>query len=66
MTTPCCRVCGRVLRSERWRVRGIGPVCARRVGDRPLPRIPTPTPDHHVDGQAELPLVHHQPSLWSL
>lgn len=61
-----CRVCGRVLRSVRWRVRGIGPVCARRLGDRPAPRIPTPPPPDHIPGQTELPLQPMQPSLWSL
>ncbi|MEU3976861.1 DUF6011 domain-containing protein [Streptomyces bacillaris] len=66
MTGPRCRVCGRRLRSARWRARGIGPVCARRNQSQPAPRIPTPTPDHHIPGQDELPLVHHQPTLWSL
>ncbi|WP_353962211.1 DUF6011 domain-containing protein [Streptomyces anulatus] len=58
-------MCGRRLRSEKWRTRGIGPVCARRTGNRPPPHIPTPTPDHHVPGQTELPLQPMQPTLWS-
>ncbi|MER6607335.1 DUF6011 domain-containing protein [Streptomyces sp. NPDC000927] len=66
MTAPSCRVCGRLLRSEKWRARGIGPVCARATGACTRPHIPTPRPDHHIDGQSELPLVHHQPTLWSL
>ncbi|MFJ6319679.1 DUF6011 domain-containing protein [Streptomyces californicus] len=65
MTGPSCRVCGRRLRSEKTRARGIGPVCARRTRQT-TPHIPTPTPDHHIPGQDELPLVHHQPTLWSL
>ncbi|MGW9299395.1 DUF6011 domain-containing protein [Streptomyces cyaneofuscatus] len=65
MTTAVCRVCGRRLRSAQWRARGIGPVCARRTRQQPAPHIPTPAPDHHIPGQAELPLVHHQPTLWS-
>ncbi|WP_443069250.1 DUF6011 domain-containing protein [Streptomyces sp. NBC_01362] len=64
--TPTCRVCGRLLRSERWRARGVGPVCWSRTRGRTAVRIPTPHPDHHVPGQDELPLVHHQPTLWSL
>ncbi|MFF2009148.1 DUF6011 domain-containing protein [Streptomyces sp. NPDC058195] len=59
--TATCRVCGRLLRSERWRARGIGPICAKAAGARTTPQIPTPRPDHHIDGQAELPLVHHHP-----
>ncbi|MFF9684571.1 DUF6011 domain-containing protein [Streptomyces bacillaris] len=61
-------MCGRRLRSARWRARGIGPVCARRnqPTHQPGPHIPTPAPDHHIPGQTELPLAHHQPSLWSL
>ncbi|WP_443051211.1 DUF6011 domain-containing protein [Streptomyces sp. JV185] len=64
--TPSCRVCGRLLRSERWAARGIGPVCAKAAGERPAPRIPTPQPDHHVPGQTELPLPPMQHELtWS-
>ncbi|WP_443062847.1 DUF6011 domain-containing protein [Streptomyces sp. NBC_00441] len=64
--TPCCRVYRRVLRTERSRAAGVGPVCRRRSQPRTAVRIPTPTPDHHIDGQTELPLDHHQPTLWSL
>ncbi|MEU3220002.1 DUF6011 domain-containing protein [Streptomyces sp. NPDC006971] len=63
--TPKCRVCGRRLADPASWARGIGPVCARASDGRPRPHIPTPPPDHHVDGQTELPLVHHQPTLWS-
>ncbi|MFB7845479.1 DUF6011 domain-containing protein [Streptomyces sp. NPDC056053] len=66
MTAPSCRVCGRLLRSETSRARGVGPTCHRRTGGHTGPHIPTPRPDHHVPGQAELPLIHHQPTLWSL
>ena len=58
-----CRVCGRAL--KRPSPSGIGPVCQRKAS-RPAPHILTPRPDHHVDGQEELPLVHLQPTLWSL
>ncbi|MGW1433101.1 DUF6011 domain-containing protein [Streptomyces sp. NPDC002431] len=54
--TTTCRVCGRLLRSERWRAQGIGPICAKATGERTAVRIPTPRPDHHIDGQTELPL----------
>ncbi|MFE7626067.1 DUF6011 domain-containing protein [Streptomyces sp. NPDC057509] len=64
--TPCCRVCGRLLRTEQSRALGVGPVCDRRTRARTAPRIPTPRPEHHIDGQEELPLVHLQPTLWSL
>ncbi|WP_405703030.1 DUF6011 domain-containing protein [Streptomyces sp. NBC_01383] len=68
---PSCRVCGRVLRSDASRARGVGPVCFRAPGGRTAirvraARIPTPTPDHHVPGQTELPLQILQPTLWSL
>ncbi|MFJ3258471.1 DUF6011 domain-containing protein [Streptomyces sp. NPDC086771] len=66
MTAPACRVCGRPLRSEASRARGVGPICHRRTHGRAAVRIPTPPADHHVPGQVELPLVHHQPTLWSL
>ncbi|MCX5431904.1 DUF6011 domain-containing protein [Streptomyces sp. NBC_00257] len=64
--TPACRVCGRLLRSERWAARGIGPVCAKAAGEHTAPRIPTPRPDHHIDGQTELDLAYRQVTLWSL
>ncbi|MFD7861830.1 DUF6011 domain-containing protein [Streptomyces sp. NPDC059783] len=59
-------MCGRLLRTEQSRAAGVGPVCDRRSRSRTAPRIPTPHPDHHIDGQEELPLVHLQPTLWSL
>ncbi|MFJ7999021.1 DUF6011 domain-containing protein [Streptomyces sp. NPDC096310] len=62
-TVPC-RMCGRPLRSQ-WAARRIGPVCQRKLAGTPR-RIPTPRPEHHVPGQDELPLVHLQPTLWSL
>lgn len=63
--TPRCRSCGRVLRTEQSKARGIGPVCGKASQPRTAPRIPTPHPDHHIDGQTELPLTHLQPTLWS-
>lgn len=63
---PSCRVCGRVLRSEASRVRGVGPVCFRAAGGRTAVRIPALTPDHHIPGQDELPLTYAQVTLWSL
>ncbi|MEU2134953.1 DUF6011 domain-containing protein [Streptomyces sp. NPDC018352] len=62
---PSCRVCGRLLRSETSRARGVGPICHRRTHGT-APRIPTPHPDHHVPGQTELDLFTHQPTLWSI
>ncbi|WP_424863077.1 DUF6011 domain-containing protein [Streptomyces sp. MMS24-I29] len=71
--TPTCRVCGRRLADPASRARGIGPTCARATGAHTRPHLltsthhlPTPRPDHHIDGQTELPLIHHQPTLWSV
>lgn len=64
--TSCCRVCGRLLRTERSRAAGVGPVCRRASQPRTAARIPTPVPEHHIDGQTELPLLPMQPTLWSL
>ncbi|WP_398904093.1 DUF6011 domain-containing protein [Streptomyces sp. 840.1] len=64
--TRCCRVCGRLLRTERSRAAGVGPVCRRASTGRTAARIPTPPPADHVPGQTELPLAHLQPTLWSL
>ncbi|GIE29997.1 hypothetical protein Ait01nite_030420 [Actinoplanes italicus] len=36
-----CRVCGRKLRNQLARVRGVGPKCARRLGLTPSPRCNT-------------------------
>ncbi|MFF8716196.1 DUF6011 domain-containing protein [Streptomyces sp. NPDC015184] len=65
MTGPSCRVCGRRLADPASRARGIGPICAKAAKARAAVHIPTPHPPEHVPGQAELPLIHHQPTLWS-
>ncbi|MFI9598881.1 hypothetical protein ACIHCX_03200 [Streptomyces sp. NPDC052043] len=66
--TAKCAGCGRPL--KRPSPTGFGPVCWRRLNGRPA-RQPAPTPDlgapvPHVDGQTEIDLIHHQPTLWSL
>lgn len=61
-----CRACGRRL--LRPSPTGLGPVCARRLaarGQPPVVRAADPAPEIHPD-QTALPLVTHQPSLWSL
>jgi len=63
-----CR-CGRPLRDPVSRARGLGPVCARRLGlaTRHPPAIrATDAPVEPMPGQTELPLIDHQPTLWSL
>ncbi|QQN79755.1 hypothetical protein [Streptomyces sp. XC 2026] len=64
MTPSRCRACSRPLR--RPARDGLGPVCRRRT-TAPVLLVPVPdgTPGH-VPGQTALPLVPHQPSLWSL
>ncbi|MEV8033946.1 hypothetical protein [Streptomyces sp. NPDC086182] len=62
-----CGACGRRL--ARPSPTGLGPVCARRLGltSRPPTVIrSTNTQPDHIPGQTELPLVEHQPTLWSL
>lgn len=67
--TAECRVCGRPLRSEASRTRGVGPVCARTTGAgltgrgtrRDIDERPEPGP-----GQTALDLHLLQPTLWSL
>ena len=66
MTASVCRVCGRPLRAQKWAALRIGPTCHKRTHSRTAPHIPTPPPPDHIPGQAELPLTHHQPTLWSL
>jgi hypothetical protein len=79
MSARKCAGCGRALRASPG---PYGPVCARkhtqslsagRTGAAG-PRVP-PGPSQpltarntppHCDGQTELPLAHHQPSLWSI
>lgn len=41
---------------------------ARRLGLTPEPARASPatTPAPHVEGQTELPLADHQPTLWSI
>lgn len=64
MTPARCRACGRRL--ARPARDGLGPVCRRRTTDPVrLVAVPDGTPGH-VPGQTALPLVPHQPSLWSL
>lgn len=69
----CRGNCGRWLTDEESIARGYGPVCAERLGltvkqparsRLPTTRIDT-TPDQ-IPGQVALPLVDHQPTLWSL
>lgn len=79
MSARKCAGCGRALRASPG---PYGPKCARKAagspsggrGDVAGPRLP---PAHspaltarntppHCDGQTELPLAHHQPSLWSI
>ncbi|WP_413927901.1 DUF6011 domain-containing protein [Kitasatospora albolonga] len=65
VTAVVCRVCGRRLRSETWRARGIGPVCARRTRSGPG-RTPTTTDTEPIPGQQEIPLPPMQHTLtWS-
>lgn len=64
MTPARCRQCNRPLR--RPARDGLGPVCRRRSAvEVRLVAVPDGTPGH-VPGQTALPLVPHQPSLWSL
>lgn len=70
-----CSACGRPLR--RPSPSGLGPVCAKRLGlqpdspprqrrpPRPATRTADAPPEVHPD-QTALPLVEHQPTLWSL
>jgi hypothetical protein len=67
MTTPAprCAACRRRLKHPT--PSGLGPVCEKRL--QPSPHTPTaassgPVPVH--EGQVELPLTEHQPTLWSL
>lgn len=57
-----CGACGRPLR--RYSPSGLGPVCERKLTPAPA-TIPVPRRDDHIPGQAELPLVEHQPTFWS-
>ncbi|WP_353963261.1 DUF6011 domain-containing protein [Streptomyces sp. NBC_01549] len=66
---PVTCVCGRLLRDPASRVRGLGPVCARRLQGRTAPRPSIASPTNRsepIPGQTELPLVEHQPTLWSI
>lgn len=47
-----CRVCNRALTSPRWRLVGLGPVCARRLGLR-LTRPPHTAPSMAAARQVE-------------
>ncbi|MFD5031679.1 hypothetical protein ACFWM0_14875 [Streptomyces sp. NPDC058405] len=59
-----CRVCGRP-RTPESRTRGTGPRCWRNT-QPPVRRAPTPAEPAAIPGQTELPLLPHQPTLWSL
>ena len=66
MSEPArCRGCKRRL--KRASPSGYGPVCERRLNGAPVaaPRIASPAVDM-CDGQTELDLNHHQPTLWSI
>lgn len=67
--------CGRWLTTPESVALGYGRVCAERhsipTGRRTVPARPAPArvaepAVAHCDGQTELPLVDHQPTLWSL
>ena len=62
MTARRCAGCGRALRASPG---PYGPVCARRLNGTPAV-IRAPATDGQMPGQTELPLVTHQPTLWSL
>lgn len=68
MPSARCTACGRRLR--RPSPTGLGPVCQRRLRSRPpsrtTPAAATGSPVPPIPGQTELPLVHHQATLWSL
>lgn len=63
-------LCGRLLTDPASRARGLGPTCFRRLHGHTAPRrtptTPPTTPAPVIDGQTELPLREHQPTLWSL
>lgn len=65
---PRCAACGRQLRVPS--PSGLGPVCGRRLGvtaARVAPAGPSAAgPVALIEGQTELPLADHQPTLWSL
>ncbi|MFJ1647944.1 DUF6011 domain-containing protein [Streptomyces sp. NPDC088258] len=61
----CC-LCGRVLRSEASRARGVGPHCFRASGGRVALRLPAPHVDLPIPGQTEIPMPPMQHTLtWS-
>ncbi|WP_420707811.1 DUF6011 domain-containing protein [Streptomyces sp. NRRL F-5135] len=62
-----CGGCRRLLLDPVSRRRGLGPVCARALAAPDPARVPAPTITVDViPGQTVLPLVDHQPTLWSL
>ncbi|MFJ2374998.1 DUF6011 domain-containing protein [Streptomyces sp. NPDC087769] len=64
--TPTCRVCGRLLRSEKWAARRIGPVCWSRTHGRTGPPPTTHGEPEIYPGQTEIPLPPMQHELtWS-
>jgi hypothetical protein len=70
----CLGGCGRWLTDPESQARGYGRICAERHGipvDRPAttrrPTIrTTDSSTSQIEGQAELSLTDHQPTLWSL
>lgn len=72
-----CRYCPRRLTSEESQRRGYGEKCGRDRGlippkprrtpavRRPKPATVPPAADT-IPGQDELPLFHHQATLWSI
>ncbi|MET8978528.1 DUF6011 domain-containing protein [Streptomyces sp. NPDC004539] len=69
VAAPVRCVCGRLLADPVSRAAGLGPVCRRRLAGRTEPRVSIPRPNpgtEPMDGQTELPLTDHQPTLWSL
>ncbi|MEU0831258.1 DUF6011 domain-containing protein [Streptomyces sp. NPDC005969] len=63
---PRCGSCGRLLRSQASRARGLGPYCARALRGRTGPAVAVPDVEP-VPGQLEIPLPPMQHELtWSL
>lgn len=67
----CLGRCGNWLTTPESIALGYGRVCAERLGITGPPTLPAraspaTTPAPHVEGQTELPITDHQPTLWSL
>ncbi|MFJ1695723.1 DUF6011 domain-containing protein [Streptomyces sp. NPDC088252] len=65
--TPSCRVCGRPLRSQASRARGVGPTCHRRTRGHTAPRTAVTHTEPEINPeQIELPFPPMQHELtWS-